>query len=210
MNNLDCPKITSLDQAEAPITTALLPIKGLRHNEAGEVTQDGVQIVEHGFKNLGISVDSEEGREALIEEMKKVLCVLNSQYEFLLKKLFETTEDVPKPIIDTLKEKNNQMRDVISVSRQILERSGKKGFIEGYANMPDNLNMAKNEMKAFEGFSDQLNSDSAALDSKNYTDLQRNFDISVQKNKSVSANLALYSFLNIVAAGLLFYIVSVE
>ena len=76
--------------------------------------------------------------------------------------------------------------------------------------MPSNLNSVQNEMKAFEGFIDQLKSDNSALDSSEYKDLKRNFDISVQKGKSVSANLALYSFLNIVAAGLLFYIVSVK
>ena len=89
MDKLNCPKITSLAEAQNPVSTALLPIRGLRHDEGGEVTQDGVQIVEEGLKNLGIFVDTEDGKKALMEEMKKVMCILNSQYEFLLNKLFE-------------------------------------------------------------------------------------------------------------------------
>ena len=39
-------------------------------------------------------------------------------------------------------------------------------------------------------------------------DEERSFEISEERMKSVSANLALYSFLNVIAVGLLFYIVS--
>jgi hypothetical protein len=209
-----CEQITNLKDAQTPIVTMLLPVKGLRHDNEGELTADAVKIVMDGMKNIGISIDTDNAQSAILVETKKVLCNLNAQYEFLLNTVFTSlsnSEPVSKSLLESINEKNTAMRDVISVSRQILQKSnnGEK-FIEGFTNNSNNSSTLKKTLEAFQAMSNKLGSDKIALKSEHYSDLKRNYEVSVENNKSVSANLTLYSFLNIVAVGLLFYIVSVK
>jgi len=213
LNN--CDPITNLKDAQKPIITMLLPVKGLRHNSEGELTDDAVQIVIDGMKNLGVSIDSEDAQSAILMEMKHVICNLNAQYEFLLSTMFESirkSEILSKSLLDSITEKNLAMRNVISVSRQILLKASKNEgkMVEGFTNNSVENATLKNTLEAFQSMSNSLGSDMGAINSQQYSDIKRNYDVSVENNKSVSANLALYSFLNIVAVGLLFYIVSVK
>jgi hypothetical protein len=121
------------------------------------------------------------------------------------------SETIPKSVLDSIKEKNAAMRDIISVSRQIIKGTYSNGtrFIEGYTNTPSTKETTiKKTLEAFNNIADHLVNDQHAITKEDYNDLQRSYEISVENNKSVSANLSLYSFLNVIAIGLLFYIVS--
>jgi hypothetical protein len=210
-----CDPVTDLKGAQKPIITMLLPVKGLRHDNKGEITADAIQTVIDGMKNLGISIDSDDAQTAILAETKQVLCNLNAQYEFLLATMFmsiRNSEVLSKSLLDSITEKNVAMRDVLSVSRQILLKSSNKEgkMVEGFTNNSSTGANLKKTIEAFQSMSDTLETDMGAINTKQYSEIKRNYDVSVEKNKSVSANLALYSFLNIVAVGLLFYIVSVK
>jgi hypothetical protein len=226
-----CDEIKSMKDAQKPIITPLLPVKGLRHNENGDLTEDALKTIMDGLSSLGINVDTEDAQNAILMETRQSLCNLNAQYQFLLTTLFMSIrkdETLSGKLIELLREKNTAMRDILSVSRQILEKApankdGKK-FIEGWTDVNAGVN---NKTKAIEGFvqmQNKLVGDANALSEKRYEDLAKeNFDnssaqgsadverslqISEQRIESVSANLSLYSFLNVIAVGLLFYIVS--
>ena len=210
-----CDPVTSMKDAQKPIMTMLLPVKGLRHDNEGEITEDAVQIVIDGMKNLGISIDSDDAQTAILAETKHVLCNLNAQYEFLLATLFTSirnSEILPKSLLNSITEKNVAMRDVLSVSRQILLKaptSGKK-MVEGFTNNSATGAGLKRTLEGFQSMSENLASEMNSISTQKYSDVKRNYEASLENNKSVSANLALYSFLNIVAVGLLFYIVSAK
>jgi hypothetical protein len=211
-----CDPITTLQEAQAPVVTMLLPVSGLRHNENGDLTADAVQIITTGIANLGIKIDSEEAQTALLKEAKQVLCNLNAQYEFLISTMFtaiKNSKTIPKSVLDSIKEKNIAMQDVISVSRQIVNGKYSDGtnFIEGFINnsSPSRSENAKT-LEAFENRRKVLLSDFELISEGEYNDIQRSYEISVENNKSVSANLSLYSFLNVIAIGLLFYIVTAK
>jgi hypothetical protein len=210
-----CDPVTDLKGAQKPIITMLLPVKGLRHDTHGEITADAIQTVIDGMKNLGISIDSDDAQTAILAEMKQVLCNLNAQYEFLLATMFmsiRNSEVLSKSLLDSITEKNGAMRDVLSVSRQILlKASNKEGkMVEGFTNNSSTGLNLKKTLEGFQSMGNSLKNDMGAINTQQYSDIKRNYDVSVEKNKGVSANLALYSFLNIVAVGLLFYIVSVK
>ena len=117
---------------------------------------------------------------------------------------------------------------ILSVSRQILEKvpankDGKK-FIEGWTDVKAGVDVKTKAVEGFVQMQNKLVGDANALSEKRYGDLlkenfvsstaqgsidvERTLEISEQRMKSVSANLSLYSFLNVIAVGLLFYIVS--
>ena len=215
MSDPVCQAVTTLEEAQAPIQTMLIPVKGLRHTEDGELTPDAVKTITDGMKTLGLSMDDENTLQTILTEGKKVLCTLSSQYQFLFAALFaaiDKSETVPKSILDSIREKNAAMRDVLSLSRQILKDVKLNGnkIIEGYTNTPNNFRSTKSTIEAFESMTERLMIDQAAIDAGKYSEVKRNYDISVEKIKGVSSNLALYSFLNIFAIGLLFYIVSAK
>jgi len=222
LNN--CDPVTNLKDAQRPVITVLLPIKGLRHDAEGEVTADGVNIVLDGIKHLGVNLKGSDLQTILVAETKKVVSMLNAQYEFLISELINSlnvSKPIPRSHLDLIKEKSTAIKDVLSISRQILSKQEKGSetgsesgsgqvFIEGFMNNSGNEEELKNTLEAFQKMTDSINTDSAAINEKRYDDIKRNYDISVEKNKGVSANLALYSFLNVVAVGLLFYIVSAK
>ena len=54
-----CDSITTMKEAERPVVSVLLPVKGLRHNDKGELTEDAMKIVFEGIKTLGIQINNE-------------------------------------------------------------------------------------------------------------------------------------------------------
>ena len=212
MSDSICEPVTTLEEAQVPIVTMLLPVRGLRHTEDGELTPDAVKIVTDGMKNLGLSIKDETALNAILSEIRQVLCQLNAQYNFLLMTIFgfiDSSETIPKSILDSIREKNLAMRDVLSLSRQMLKdaKLNENGHIEGYTNVSNTM---KSTLESFENMTKKLMIDQAAIDRGDYADVKRSFDVSVEKIKGVSSNLALYSFLNVIAVGLLFYIVSAK
>jgi len=197
-----CDKINSIEEANRPVVSPLLPVKGLRHDDNGDLTEDAINIIKDGIKSLGIDIESDSAREAILTEVKHTLCIINNQYQFMLSKYSESMA-LGKPVDDKLvmqiKEKNQAMRDVISLSRHVLDMPLKKdnkmveGFIGSTSTLDDNM---RKELSQLSG------------DLKNFK--IRNYQVSQEKNKSVNAYLSLYGFLNVVAIGLLFYIVSVK
>lgn len=226
-----CDEIKSMKDAQKPIITPLLPVKGLRHNENGDLTEDALKTIMDGLSSLGINVDTEDAQNAILMETRQSLCNLNAQYQFLLTTLFMSIrkdETLSGKLIELLREKNMAMRDILSVSRQILEKApankdGKK-FIEGWTDVNAGVNIKTKAVEGFVQMQNKLVGDANALSEKRYgdlakenfdnssaqgsADLERTLEISEQRMKSVSANLSLYSFLNVIAVGLLFYIVS--
>ena len=207
-----CDPITTLEDAQAPVVTMLLPVKGLRHDENGDLTSDAIQIITSGITNLGLKLEMGDTQMAILKEARHVLCSLNAQYEFLLSTMFtaiKNSQTVPKAVLDSIKEKNAAMRDIISVSRQIINGNYSDGtkFIEGFINQESS---SKNEIKKImEGFN-RMEEDLNDERREEYLETKRSYDISIENNKSVSANLSLYSFLNVIAVGLLFYIVTAK
>ena len=226
-----CDEIKSMKDAQKPIITPLLPVKGLRHNENGDLTEDALKTIMDGLASLGINVDTEDAQNAILMETRQSLCNLNAQYQFLLSSLFMSIrkdETLSGKLIELIRDKNTAMRDILSVSRQILgkapaNKDGKK-FIEGWTDVKAEVNEKKAAIEGFVQMQNKLEGDANALVEKRYgdlakenfasstaqgsTDAERTLEISEQRMKSVSANLSLYSFLNVIAVGLLFYIVS--
>ena len=217
-----------MKEAQKPIITPLLPVKGLRHDENGDLTSDAMKTIEDGLSSLGINSETEDAQNAILMETRQALCNLNAQYQFLLTTLFmsiRNSETLSTKVIELVREKNMAMRDILSVSRQILEKipankDGKK-LVEGWTNVVAESDSKKVAIEGFTSMQNRLVTDDNLLKEKRYADLQgtvsenfqgideqRAFDLSQEKTKSVSANLALYSFLNVIAVGLLFYIVS--
>uniref|UniRef100_A0A6C0K9L8 Uncharacterized protein n=1 Tax=viral metagenome TaxID=1070528 RepID=A0A6C0K9L8_9ZZZZ len=219
-------EIKNMKDAQKPVITPLLPVKGLRHNENGDLTQDALKTIMDGLSSLGINVDTEDAQNAILMETNQALCNLNAQYQFLLSTLFMSIrkdETLSGKIIELIRDKNTAMRDILSVSRQILEKApadknGKK-FIEGWIDIKTDNHTKNKSKESFVSLRAKLESNANAINERRFADLmkenfqpsvdaERAFKISEQRMKSVSANLSLYSFLNVIAVGLLFYIVS--
>lgn len=225
-----CAEVKTMKDAQKPIVTPLLPVKGLRHDDKGDLTADAMKTITDGLTSLGINVETENAQNAIIMETRQALCNLNAQYQFLLSSLFvaiRNRDPLSVKLIELIQVKNMAMRDILSVSRQILEKApaakdGKK-LIEGWTDVNPATTEKMNNLKAFSSMKDKLINDDNSIKEKRFSDLmkenftskvttkgdeERTFEISEERMKSVSANLALYSFLNVIAVGLLFYIVS--
>ena len=157
-------------------------------------------IIKDGIKSLGVDITTDSARAAILTEVKQILCNINAQYEFMLSAYSESLA-LGKPaddeMVTLIKEKNQSMRDVISLSRQILDMPAAKKddkMVEGFLTTDDTLD---DNMRA------ELNKLSGDLK----TFKLRNFQVSQEKNRSMNAYLNLYGFLNVVAIGLIFYII---
>lgn len=223
-----CAEVKTMKDAQKPIITPLLPVKGLRHDENGDLTTDAMNTITDGMASLGIDLETEDAQNAILLEAREALCNLNAQYQYLLATLLTSihnNEAASESLIELLRDKNMTMRDILSVSRQIMEKppAPKDGIklTEGWTDVKTTKTNIKNTLEGFTNMQNKLVSDANSLNGGQYAKLaenftassinvdeQRAFDISNERMSSVSANLALYSFLNIIAAGLLLYIVS--
>lgn len=195
-----CDKVNNMEEAKRPIISPLLPVKGLRHNENGDLTDDAIAIIKDGIKSLGVDITTDSARAAILTEVKQILCSINAQYEFMLSAYSESLA-LGKPaddeMITLIKDKNQSMRDVISLSRQILNMpAGKKDdkMVEGFLGAEDTLD-------------DNMRAELDKLSGDLKTFKLRNYQVSQEKNRSMNAYLNLYGFLNVVAVGLIFYII---
>jgi hypothetical protein len=191
-----------MDEAKRPVISPLLPVKGLRHDSNGDLTDDALKIIKDGIASLGIDINTDSAHAAIMSEVKTTLCNLNAQYEFMLSAYSDSLQS-GKPaddeMVKQIKEKNQAMRDIISLSRHVMDMPAKKDdkMVEGFLGSDDALD--DNMRKQLDGLSDELK-----------TFKLRNYQVSQEKNKSMNAYLNVYGFLNVVAIGLLFYIITAK
>ncbi len=205
---LDCPPVTSLEEAEAPIPSSLLPVKGLRRDGEGNLTEDAIRTIVDSLKSRGIDPMNPDTKKEVLLQTYKLFCSVNQQYQFLLRDLYERVgrdEAIPAKRLEMIREKNLFMQDILSFSRH-LEASGvhrqEDVFIEGWqtgTNPPAGAPPAPTV--------NQLRQQQQMLESRNIMKLRKHMlAISEEKNKVASNYIGMYGFLNLVAVGLLIYI----
>jgi len=166
--------------------------------------------ITEGIKSLGIVIDSEATKLAVLQESKVALCKLNAQYEFLLNSLVtqiarsEISSIDPK-LFETLKVKNQAMQDVLSVSRHIIEMKVGEKMSEGFLGTAADPFASFKE--AFQEMDDTVANNKAMIQSGQYMVAQdRTLNVSVEKNQYAERLTNMYGLLNVTAIGLLFYI----
>jgi len=206
-----CDPILTMNDAEMPIVTPLLPVKGLRHDISGNLTKDSINTIMDGVKSLGIQIDSESTKTALLQEAKNVLCKLNSQYEFLLNNMFSSiarseTDSIDKETIDKLRRKNQNMQDILSVSRHVLTTvidKPKEGF------QPFVSDPLKAYKEAFQEMDETVSANANALATRNFQETRaRAVEVTEDKNRYASTLISIYSFLNVATIGVLLYVIN--
>jgi len=204
-----CDAVLTQADADLPVITPFLPVTGLRHDENGKLSTDSIKTILDGMKSMGIVIDTEEKQYGFIQEAKYILCKLNAQYEFMLNDLLTSisrSEKVDPELISKLQTKNQNMQDVLSVSRHILEmdlKEMKEGFISSSS--------SSNIMEEFQTMDGVLNIESAMLRAEKYDDIRRHsIEISGDAARYASRFMEMFGFLNITAFGILLYIVSVN
>lgn len=200
-----CDPVESIDDATLPILSPLLPIKGLRRDADGKLTDDAYKTIMDGIQSLGIQVNDAATQTAILQEARFVLCRLFAQFEYLMN-VFTTSisrsERVRPELLQTIQERAVQMMDVISVARRIIDQGGSNTTMEGFQNWSV-------EREAFETAETQIRKYKERLQTTNRQTLyERVLQDSKERNVYAARQLGLYSFLNIVAAGLLFYILT--
>jgi hypothetical protein len=149
------------------------------------------------MKSLGVDPTTEESKTAILSEAGHILCKINAQYQYMISVYsdsIKTGDPLSKTIFQQIQEKNQMMRDIIGISRHIMDMpSDSNKMIEGFQGTTSNSN---NDVL------NQLNSIDNGL--KGFG--ARNYELSNEKNDSMNAYLNMYSFMNVVAVGLLFYI----
>jgi hypothetical protein len=203
---MSCASVNTLAQATEKLSSSVLPIDGLRRDSDGNLTKDAMLTIVDGLKSRGVNPTDEATKNKILKDLSVFLCSLNNQYQFLLTDLTDRVQKnqvVPVEYINTIKDKNITMQDVLNTSGYLSGISTVKDgeFIEGWQNTVSDPK--PNVRQVIEG----LQSDMGMLDSKSYLELKKQMvDVSEQKNRVASNYLGLYGFLNLVAVGLLIYV----
>lgn len=205
---MDCPNITTLEQAEAKLPSSVLPISGLRRGSDGILTDDAKSTIIDGLKSRSIDITEPSTKQKVLGELVGLMCSVNKQYQFLLKELyrrFSASEEITDEFTGIVREKNLFMLDILTISRHIQTLKTYDGtvpFIEGWQNQqpivytPDMNTMTKT-----------LQRDRHMLDSRSYEELRKHMvDITVEKNNVATNNLGFYGFLNLIAVGMIIYV----
>lgn len=203
---MECPDITTLEQAEATLPSSVLPISGLRRNEDGLLTEDARNTIMDGLKSRGVNFTNAEEIKRIINELFTVLCSTRKQYEFLLREYMVNgmpTDEQLKILI----QKNFMVTDIITISRHITktmeDNIRNPTMIEGWQDMKN----AKPAADSNDALMKKLARDRALLEGFTSTDLGRQqVDITKEKNKIASNYLGMYGFLNLFAVGLILYL----
>lgn len=204
-----CDPVIDLESAQAPVLTSLLPVAGLRRDLSGNLTEDSLSTVIEGIKSLGVVINSESTKLAVLQEAKNALCKINAQYEYLLSSLLSSiarseTDTIDPKMFGILKEKNQAMQDVLSVSRQIMTMPVdeiKEGFL-GYKADP-----FANFREAFQTMDKTVAKNAEAIRSGKFKPAEeRSLEVSQEKIHYAERLTNMYGLLNVTAIGLLFYI----
>lgn len=204
-----CDPVVTQEDAERRVISALIPTPGLRRDNLGNLTDDSIQTVMEGLKSLGIKVDSDSTKTAMLQEAKTALCKLNAQYEFLLGGLLTSiarsdNSGITKKVVQTMQEKNQSMQDILSISRYLIDMpmdTIKEAFVG------TQLDTFKSYREAFQTMEKTIHANTKALATNEFTRAEeRSLKISEDKNIYAERLTNLYGLLNIVSIGLLFYI----
>ena len=205
---MDCPDITTLEQAEAKLPSSVLPISGLRRGSDGILTDDAKSTIIDGLKSRSIDITEPSTKQKVLGELVGLMCSVNKQYQFLLKELyrrFSAAEDITDEFTGIVREKNLFMLDILTISRHIQTLKTYDGtvpFIEGWQNQQPIVYTP--DMNAM---TNTLQKDRQMLDSRSYEELRKHMvDITVEKNNVASNNLGFYGFLNLIAVGMIIYV----
>ena len=135
---MDCPSVTTLEQAQAELPSSVLPIKGLRRDNDGNLTPDALQTIADGLKSRAIDPTDPAGKKRILKELVTLLCSVKKQYDFLLGELgrqIDAGQAIQKEFVEVIKQKNLFLQDILNVARHI---DGLKvadetsSFIEGW------------------------------------------------------------------------------
>ncbi len=204
-----CDPVTSLEDAEKTLPSAILPIKGLRRDADGDLTPDALRTVLDGLRTKGIDAQDSEDKEMILRDTGVLLCRINSQYQFLLKTMFQRLDagqPIPRRLLERAKEKNLTMLDLLSISRHIEGlpvRDESAVFTEGWQSgsksnsfLEELARRLKEQSKLMENF-----------DSGSVMKLRQHMvEVTTEKNRWATNSLGLFGFLNLVAIGMLIYI----
>jgi len=206
---MDCPDITTLEQAEAKLPSSVLPISGLRRGSDGVLTDDAKETVLDGLKSRSIDITDPSTKQKVIADLLKLLCSASKQYQFLLKELYRrvsASEQISDEFTDTIRDKNLFMLDILTISRHIQDAKTYDGgtpFIEGWQNNQQPFVYTPN----MNTLTQTLQKDRAMLDSHSYEELRKHMvEITVEKNNVATNNLGFYGFLNLIAIGMIIYV----
>jgi hypothetical protein len=210
---MKCPDILTLEQAEAKPPSSVLPVDGLRRGEDGTLTEDAQTMIIDGLKSRGIDITDPATKEKNVNELQSLLCTTTKQYDFLLKELnnqLQSAKKLPEKLINTVREKNTFMLDILTISRRIAKiksYNGSEPFIEGWQS-GSSSNSSSGSTNAL---SKKLLQDREMLESKSYESLRKHMvDITMEKNKVAANYLGIYGFLNMIAIGLIIYVAGIK
>jgi hypothetical protein len=213
---MDCPNVTSLEQAMSELSSSVLPIKGLRRDSDGALTSDALQTIIDGLKSRGIDLSAPTQKRQIIKDLVKLLCTVKKQYDFLLEELgrrIDAEQPIHKEFVDVIREKNVFLQDILTVARHIDSikgvAPGGEGapFIEGWQNMLPPSGAVNPLPPAAQKMIEQFQAEREMLDSKSYVEMRKHkIELLKEKNKTATNYLGLYGFMNLVAVGLLIYI----
>ncbi len=205
-----CDPVTTIEEAKQPVLTPLLPVTGLRRDASGNMTTDAIKIAVEGVKSLGVDTDTEAAQDAILQEARYSLCRLYAQYQVLLGQIttsISRAEALDAEVVKAAKEKLQMMTDLLSIAQYVLDqkKAASSKSVEGFRTQK----VATALSEAFQDMAADLQQQKSALENKNYFALQRRaLENTTEKNNYANRQLGLYAFMNIVAVGLLFYILS--
>jgi len=210
-----CDPVITLQEATRPIITPLLPVRGLRHDICGNLTEDAITTILTSIQSLGIAMNEEASRDAIFQEARSTLCRIYAQYDFLLNSFatsISRSEAIDMKMVDMMRERLQMMSDILSVSRYLILNETPPSL--SGASMTEGFEQpSQKQLKLFEAFSTTqttVNEQKKLLAKKDlFTLKQRAIDASKEQNVYASRQLNLYAIMNIVAVGIIFYIMSV-
>jgi hypothetical protein len=212
---MDCPSVTTLEQAQAELPSSVLPIKGLRRDNDGNLTADALQTIADGLKSRAIDPTDPAGKKRILKELVTLLCSAKKQYDFLLGELsrqIDAGQPIQKEFVEVIKQKNLFLQDILNVARHIdglKVADESSSFIEGWQNtLPAGGAGEPSPMPpAARRLLEQFQADRQMLDSKSYVEMRKHrVELLKEKNKTATNYLGVYGFMNLVAVGLLIYI----
>jgi hypothetical protein len=211
--DMDCPPVTSLEQAMAELPSSVLPIKGLRRDSDGNLTPDALQTIMDGLKSRAIDPTQGKEKGRILKDLVSLLCQVKRQYDYLIDELGRRV-DAGRPIqtefVDVIRQKNLFLQDILNVARYmdtLKPFDESSTFIEGWQGMLPTPPAANPMPPTVKKLMEQFQSDRQMLDSKSYVEMRKHrVELLKEKNKAATNYLGIYGFMNLVAVGLLIYI----
>jgi len=205
---MECPDITTLEQAEAKLPSSVLPIRGLRRKDDGLLTEDAINTIMDGLKSRGVNFTNSDEMTKITNDLTILLCSSKKQYDFLVNAYSQKTISPTDEQLKTILDKNFTVTDIITIFRRIQEttanNSGNPDMVEGWQNM-NTLTNVKSDSN--DKLMKKLARDRALLEGFTSGDLRdQQLNMSQEKIKMASNYLAMYGFLNLFAVGLILYL----